>query len=57
MDSESVLAKLRVLKARAAVRYKVKELGMFGSFGAVSKATKATLTCWWSLKKEPTCST
>lgn len=32
MDSESVLAKLRVLKARAAVRYKVKELGMFGSF-------------------------
>ena len=25
MDSESVFAKLRVLKARAAVRYKVKE--------------------------------
>ena len=32
MDSESVLAKLRGLKPRAAALFKVKELGMFGSF-------------------------
>ena len=32
MDAEIVLAKLRGLKPRAAVSYKVKELGMFGSF-------------------------
>jgi predicted nucleotidyltransferase len=32
MDSASVLAKLRGLKPRAAASFKVKELGMFGSF-------------------------
>ena len=32
MDAEIVLAKLRGLKPRAMASFKVKELGMFGSF-------------------------
>jgi hypothetical protein len=57
MNTKDILVKLGALKPEMAAQYKVREIGLFGSFVREEQGGASMWTSWWTLKRERTYST